>query len=564
MLRIDVNEDERIMTKVCKAFSRELEVVDIEDERISRELNLDLFVSIRNIKNKTDFVNFINSIEDANETIYELERMMITLNKLNRNNWYSSTPLGIAYDFSTSVGFIRDGLVFGSWDFIGYIMLIQKTLKVLLDLRRDVVRCNRSFEELLEIGFIDMRMVRQYLGLMQRSNILIKFKVPPKDLYLVLDREGMLANKYYINCEVCGTKKLIEYETIIYTSSINTNICNKCSKNKSVCKSSGRIIKPHHITVRDFDGVHILNEYQAMKRYDFTPPQRKLVPQYHNKDLLFGVEIEVGGDTDTLNDNDFYRVNYDEIENESLNRYIRSVISRTTPKNRHAFWCVYDGSASTTLEFVTKPMTYQSLIKNDIIKNLFRTLSEDGFYMNNEDGTTGMHIHVSRSALKNEHKLAQLFQKFVPTFQSMFNRGDITSGYAQRYCQFLDVGYTNDILEMYRSCGKYSALNIKDKTIEFRIFGGTLEHKRMVAYVQFIKILVELSESKKRVEDISIEDFKKIARYYKEFMYYGKELMSNVRVLNGKDFHSVSGSVNDHSVDAPRYAESIFTFELNF
>ena len=55
-----------------------------------------------------------------------------------------------------------------------------------------------------------------------------------------------------------------------------------------------------------------------------------------------------------------------------------------------------------------------------------------------------------------------------------------------------------DKMKTAKSCGRYQAINLQnDKTVEFRIFKGTLKYRTFIASLQFVKVISEYAKTVK-------------------------------------------------------------------
>ena len=150
-----------------------------------------------------------------------------------------------------------------------------------------------------------------------------------------------------------------------------------------------------------------------------------------------------------------------------------------------------DGSLDNGFEIVSMPFTsrarHRLLDWYKILKYLkakraksFRT------------DTCGLHIHVSREALTDNdiRKIKYFF---------WVNRGrvqKVAGRRANNYCEFQSFHHVMfAAADNLRQSTRYLAVNVvtqtKKRTVEFRIFKGTLDHKRLMGCLQFTEALCE-------------------------------------------------------------------------
>jgi hypothetical protein len=142
-----------------------------------------------------------------------------------------------------------------------------------------------------------------------------------------------------------------------------------------------------------------------------------------------------------------------------------------------------DGSLSDGFEMVTNPMSLPAL------RDLFTFLNTDlikGLRSHNTS-SCGLHIHVSKDNLT-----ALQIQKVVAFVNSPANEWFIR-GLARRYstgfCRVMDKKVGKGI---HASHDRYEAVNVtNNKTIEFRIFRGSLKYEAVVAAMEFCHAILE-------------------------------------------------------------------------
>ncbi|MCZ2443807.1 MAG: hypothetical protein LC101_08555 [Flavobacteriales bacterium] len=190
---------------------------------------------------------------------------------------------------------------------------------------------------------------------------------------------------------------------------------------------------------------------------------------------LFGIEIEVGTkranrmffnnivkESEALIKSDGilkYDVTIDNINELELNRY-----------------CGF--------EIVTRPMNYKNA--KQFLKRLAK--GHHPLLRSWEVGTTGIHIHVNKKFLRPIE-----IGKILLFINSTVNKDfiiAIAGRSSDKYAAFTDKKVT-DYSETSEDC-HYYAVNVSNKdTVEFRIFKGSLNERKLLVYLDFVESLIE-------------------------------------------------------------------------
>jgi hypothetical protein len=140
------------------------------------------------------------------------------------------------------------------------------------------------------------------------------------------------------------------------------------------------------------------------------------------------------------------------------------------------------------VEIVTHPATIKSYTKKYKIRDFLQFLkNDDNKITSYKSGNCGLHIHMNRDFFtKNDiNKLAYFFannQKELKIFSKRQGNFD--------YCLFFNFDKSEYKLyhgnkSVYRTEGRYAVNTIPSKTIELRLFRGTLDYNRFLACLQF-------------------------------------------------------------------------------
>jgi hypothetical protein len=156
------------------------------------------------------------------------------------------------------------------------------------------------------------------------------------------------------------------------------------------------------------------------------------------------------------------------------------------------FYCKHDGSLTTGFEIVSHPGTWSYWASHELA---FCDVLKAAGYKSYDTSTCGMHVHVSRSALSklDIFKLLE-FAKHNPHFMYRVSRRKSESHMnewasvdeAQRGTLAKKAKGDEDV-----SLEKYEAINlVPSRTIEFRIFRGTLDKAALRRNLSFVAALV--------------------------------------------------------------------------
>jgi hypothetical protein len=179
---------------------------------------------------------------------------------------------------------------------------------------------------------------------------------------------------------------------------------------------------------------------------------------------------------------------------------LKPIASQTNDLIGERGFLKYDGSLDNGFELVTMPHTLEEYMSKFPFTALDE-LRESGFRSWDTD-TCGFHIHVSRATFgmrlkdtqptqgrKDAHMLR--FTKLIYDNRRQVKR--IAGRSSDRWASFDDVGRLTDKIKTgHQVNGRYSAVNISSKrTLEIRVFKGSLNVRRVKAYIQFVHSTVE-------------------------------------------------------------------------
>lgn len=171
-----------------------------------------------------------------------------------------------------------------------------------------------------------------------------------------------------------------------------------------------------------------------------------------------------------------------ELEVESLRELPASVASDLISDydaQENLFYCKHDSSLDEGFEVVSHPLTLRAHKTQDY-EDILKSLKDAGCKSHNTT-TCGLHVHVSRSffTLSETVKLG-LFVYFNKSRLETFARRTESS-----YAKFKPLNRSN-YLESAESHERYEAINFENaRTIEFRLFKGTLNFETFMATLEF-------------------------------------------------------------------------------
>jgi L-rhamnose mutarotase len=191
-----------------------------------------------------------------------------------------------------------------------------------------------------------------------------------------------------------------------------------------------------------------------------------------------------------------------------------------------------DGSLDNGFEIVTHPMTISYIKKHKNVWADILNLLRSNKYRSYDTRTCGMHIHISKNAFTTWH-LYRFMKFFV-------DNSDFVTKISQRKIENLDrwaaltdnpsesyKEFTQDRL-MYKAKKKsgndkrYLAVNLQnDKSVEVRIFRGTLNDSSFFKNIEFVQALYDYTKSIPD-PDMSLKSFLSFIKDNNEYPYLRK------------------------------------------
>ncbi len=182
-----------------------------------------------------------------------------------------------------------------------------------------------------------------------------------------------------------------------------------------------------------------------------------------------------------------------------------------------------DGTLTNGYEIVSQPFS-RSAMRSEFWWYKFLTYLSKTGHTSYESGHCGLHIHVSKVF---DDRTCEHIGRVAYALRELLGQFSFRKGYYD-YCMFDPIMYST------ANTGKYYAMRMKTgkETIEFRFARGTLNHRRFIATVQCIDVLIQFAlsipRSALRLSNTQITqrfiDYVKRAGYAQLFYSYIKKL----------------------------------------
>ena len=300
-------------------------------------------------------------------------------------------------------------------------------------------------------------------------------------------------NGSYYYCEDCG--ELFDYGVSgMYVDDGDYFVCEGCSENYVTCAECDNVVHVDNTVYDDDTGEYYCNECYnnyskvnyaySLKDYGFKPNLEIFsTGNEENKDLYIGFENETENNNSGVSKDEFcdtvgHAVNTDD-----------------------KVFCYFkrDGSLNNGVEIVSHAFTLEYMQKNEeIFRKLLKTATDCG-YKSHDTSTCGLHVHINKAYFgdtkeeqdENINKLLLFFECYKENIKAFSRRNNY------HYCTFLsDFAYLSKDKE--RCCienikkykgkqNRYGAINIQNsKTVEIRIFRGSLKFETFMASLEFV------------------------------------------------------------------------------
>lgn len=189
-----------------------------------------------------------------------------------------------------------------------------------------------------------------------------------------------------------------------------------------------------------------------------------------------------------------------EVESEGNSRKIGAsyVVDRLSPR----VYLKNDGSLNEGFEIVSHPHTLDEL-QNKFDWETLIGLRKQGFRSWNTS-TCGLHVHVSRTAFGEVHDRSDINRtqahelRFIKLIYDNQRQIERLAGRTSSYAKFNDKGSLAKRVKYNHQDDRYEAVNSQnEKTLEVRVFRGSLKPERVLSAVELVHASVEYTRGLK-------------------------------------------------------------------
>lgn len=326
----------------------------------------------------------------------------------------------------------------------------------------------------------------------------ITYDCPDQDICIeLISKKGEI-----FRCGDCGQWEYVEQQITPYSPNGNLfPVCREC-KSDHYQWSEHYQAHVHSDNVRwammpngsqvacheDDDDFRYDEDRDHWHHVDWVPPPPPLIGSYHSSkahqrvihdawgdahnDRYFGVELEVE-----------YHGGY---EREHKAKQLHEAINGGEFGKRVFF--ENDGSVRNGFEIISQPMSLPAqrelwlwLNNRDLTKEL----------KSHNTTTCGLHVHVSREGLD------PLMLAKAVTFVNAPANSELIKSVARRYAEgYCKIKTNKDVANALTTSDRYEAVNVTGRrTVEFRIFKGSLKYESVIAAIEFTHALLEFCRS---------------------------------------------------------------------
>lgn len=282
-------------------------------------------------------------------------------------------------------------------------------------------------------------------------------------------------------CFVCQ-HKFLERDFSIHNGNY---ICKECSSKCEVCVKCGNKWLPYNL-YKIGDKIYCekcFNEdYKAIQEYTYKP-KPQFYPVYNHKELYMGVELEIEKQNNSCPIPGPRLINLLRYANQDTFAHQISAYQLIST-NKHIY-IKKDSSLTSGFEIVSHPTTLSGHKEYINWRNILRMCLKDGYESHNTE-TCGIHVHFNREFLtiSEQIKLGMFFSINYAILTKFSRR------YSTTFSPFKKL-IVDNLNSNNKSLHRHEAINWRnDKTIEVRIFRGTLRYTTFIAIVEFVHFLL--------------------------------------------------------------------------
>lgn len=215
----------------------------------------------------------------------------------------------------------------------------------------------------------------------------------------------------------------------------------------------------------------------TIKNYMYKPSPVFQKENYENT-LYMGFELEVEKKDEKY-----------ETSNNELAEELQNFLDQREIGNR--FYFKQDGSVNDGFEVVSHPTTWKAYHKRHKLREILNHL-KDGF-TSHRKGTCGLHFHINKSFFKNDKEINKLLVFFNNSKGQLKKFSKRSDRHIDNFCRF--DGFDMKAYKYYwkgdfsycHEDERHVAVNLLNrKTVEIRLFRGTLNYERFLANLQFV------------------------------------------------------------------------------
>lgn len=299
-------------------------------------------------------------------------------------------------------------------------------------------------------------------------------------------------------CPDCGDWEYVEKNQTVYRG---TPVCRQCAANSYVfstvynqliysddarwCRMPNGASEA--VLHCDDDNAVYNEDEDYWHHVDYVPPPPPIIGNYHSSKAHQRV---IRDDWSVVRNNRYFGVEL-EVEyhgsehREDKARQLHAALNGGQFGHRCFF--ENDGSVSNGFEIVSQPMSlpmhrdfWQWLNDKDLTRYL----------KSHNTSTCGLHVHVSREGMDS------LVLAKAVTFVNAKANSELIRSVARRYAEGYCKIKQKDVDNALQTTDRYEAVNVVGrKTVEFRIFKGSLKYESVIAAVEFTHALLEFCKT---------------------------------------------------------------------
>jgi len=344
------------------------------------------------------------------------------------------------------------------------------------------------------------------------GNLVIDTAIQSDDNTCVCD---VCYSRYYRRCDDCGN--IVLYDTTYTFEGIGT-ICEDCRDNYYICENCGTAMYDsdvhwHNDEAYCEDCIGDIAD-ELIKGYDYKP---RPVFYGKEKEIKFGIELEVGGASSREDVHDFIR---DTSKKELYYKYDGSIMDYGCEIVSHP--C--------SLDYHIHKMEWDKIVK-----------SATNYGLKSHDlQSHGLHVHIGKQYLK-EIDIIKI-DAFINECKQFWI--DIAGRNNRNYAPF----HKRDKIYKYRARadGRCAVNRRPLRTVELRLFRGTLKYETLIARLESVHCLI------KTVQNVSIAKLLNPAYILKKFVETAKDYQHLPEYIEKKGW-LIAENVEDKSNDCPTF-----------